>query len=30
MDEIYNENTYSEKSPTLHIEDTKFKFQNIL
>ena len=29
MTDIYNDNSYIEKNPTLHTEDSKFKFQNI-
>ena len=29
MTDIYNDNSYIEKNPTLHTEDSEFKFQNI-
>jgi len=29
MENIYNDNTYLEKNPTLHTEDSEFKFQNV-
>ena len=29
MIDIYNDDSYIEKNPTLHTEDSKFKFQNI-
>ena len=29
MTDIYNNNSYLEKNPTLHIEDSEFKFENI-
>ena len=29
MTDIYNDNSYLEKNPSLHTEDSKFKFQNI-
>ena len=29
MKDIYNDNTYLEKNPTLHTEDSEFKFQNV-
>ena len=29
MTDIYNDNSYLEKNPTLHTEDSEFKFQNI-
>ena len=29
MADIYNDNSYIEKNPTLHTEDSEFKFQNI-
>ena len=29
MTDIYNDDSYIEKNPTLHTEDSEFKFQNI-
>ena len=29
MKDIYNDNSYLEKNPTLHTEDSEFKFQNV-
>ena len=29
MIDIYNDDSYIEKNPTLHTEDSEFKFQNI-
>ena len=29
MTDIYNNNSYLEKNPTLHTEDSEFKFENI-
>ena len=29
MTDIYNDNSYLEKNPSLHTEDSEFKFQNI-
>jgi SAM-dependent methyltransferase len=30
MSDIYNDNTYLEYNPTIHIEDSEFKFNNII